>query len=202
MIKSTYESNDLLRKDLYEGDVFLLEAKQASKKLVEQVRVQLIEAFGADYRDYRHSLDNEGFFLKISKLRKSIYLDPQFQDLVRELIISYGFDPKQCLMDPARLRVIAHDGHHNPKAKPVYYAHRDTWYAHSQSLITWWVPLDDLCPDETFEFFPDYFNKSVPNNSEIFDYDDWIKDGWDLKDRLAKAERWSRGSIPFTYGDV
>lgn len=44
-----------------------------------------------------------------------------------------------------------------------------------------WIPLDDLSREETFHFYPDYFSKSVPNNSEIFNYAHWVKDGWDLK---------------------
>jgi len=80
-----------------------------------------------------------------------------------------------------RLRVIQHRGHHNPLAAPVYHPHRDTWYAHPPALIAWWVPLDDLAPHETFEFYPDRFRAPVDNDSEIFDYGDWVRDGWELK---------------------
>ena len=85
MIQSTYKNNKTLREALYKGDVFLLEAEENSKELVEQVRLQLIETFGADYRSYEHSLDNDDFFMKISKLRKTIYLEPQFHDFESNL---------------------------------------------------------------------------------------------------------------------
>lgn len=201
MIKSEFTTNEGLRRDLYAGEVFLLESVKESTELVNGVKSLLIDSLGKDYRDSRHSLDAEDFFQKISHLRKEIYLDKSFQELVGDLIVSHGFDAEQCLIDPARLRVISHDGHLNPKAKPVYYAHRDTWYSHPQSLITWWVPIDDLATEETFEFFPDYFQKEVPNNSEIFNYEDWVKDGWDLKIGWQKMNDGVEAKFPSLTGE-
>lgn len=47
--------------------------------------------------------------------------------------------------------------------------------------MTWWISLDDLAAAETFEFYPEMFDRQVPNDSEVFDYDAWVRDGWDLK---------------------
>jgi ectoine hydroxylase-related dioxygenase (phytanoyl-CoA dioxygenase family) len=80
-----------------------------------------------------------------------------------------------------RLRVVPHRGFENPRAAPIYYAHRDTWYAHSQAEITWWVPLHDVTQEETFVFYPDYFAVPVGNNSEEFDHDQWVAQGTSLK---------------------
>ena len=101
--------------------------------------------------------------------------------MTRDVLEESGWDLESCAFDPVRLRVVPHKGHENPRAKSVYYAHRDTWYSHSQSLITWWIPLDDLREEETFVFYPQYFKEEVANDSEIFDYDRWTQKNWDLK---------------------
>jgi len=97
------------------------------------------------------------------------------------VVAAYDVDPARVAFDPLRLRVIRHRGHENPLAAPVYHPHRDTWYSHPRALIAWWIPLDDLAEDETFVFYPDRFAAPVDNDSEIFDYDDWVRDGWELK---------------------
>lgn len=97
------------------------------------------------------------------------------------MFASGGLDPERVAFDPLRLRVVRHRDHENPLAAPVYHAHRDTWYAHPLALIAWWIPLDELAAPETFEFYPDHFAAPVDNDSEVFDYSDWVRDGWELK---------------------
>jgi hypothetical protein len=78
------------------------------------------------------------------------------------VMTEFGFEPEQHAVDPIRLRVVTHGGHENPKAAPVYYTHRDTWYAHPQSQISWWVPLHGVTEEETFVFFPEYLRQVAP----------------------------------------
>ena len=54
----------------------------------------------------------------------------------------------------------------------LFFSHGSSDYA---------IPLDDLREDETFVLFPDYLRRVAPNDSEIFDYDAWVRDGWSLK---------------------
>jgi len=123
----------------------------------------------------------EEMFNRIGALRRTVYLESEFHDRVRDVAEESGFSPDRVAFDPIRLRVVQPGGHRNPLAAPVYFPHRDTWYAHSQSMIVWWLPLHDLIPEETFVFYPDHLNQAVANDSEIFDYAEWIKDGPALK---------------------
>ncbi|MEZ6044224.1 MAG: phytanoyl-CoA dioxygenase family protein [Planctomycetaceae bacterium] len=93
------------------------------------------------------------------------------------MIESHDFPVEEQAYDPTRLRVISHKGHQNPGAALIYYGHRDTWYSNPQAMITWWIPLHDVFPEETFQFFPGYFDQSVDNDSEIFDFDAWVAEG-------------------------
>jgi hypothetical protein len=173
-----------LRAALYAGDVFLGPPTAASRALAGAVRARLAEVLGcapAEVRDAPQRMPNEELFARIGALRRELYLEPRFHELLRAVVAAGGLDPARVAFDPLRLRVVRHRGHENPLAAPVYHPHRDTWYAHPRALIAWWIPLDDLAAHETFVFHPERFRAPVDNDSEIFDYGDWVRDGWELK---------------------
>jgi hypothetical protein len=189
------------RRAIYAGAVFLLDPTDASKRLVADVRALLVDVLGGeDIRAIPAGLDNDAWFEKIGRVRRELFLDPRWHDRVRDLLASYGFDPMRTAFDPLRLRAVAHRGHEEPRAAAVYYPHRDTWYAHSQAIVTWWVPLDDLSEEETFVFYPDRFSEPVPNDSEVFDYDAWVRDGWSLKIGWQDPEAGRRARYPSVLG--
>lgn len=166
------------RRRLFAGDVYLLRACAAAQALVRNV-IDLI-AKELETEDIRHAhlywADDE-LFQKFGALRRRFYLEDDYHEAVRAIAAECGFDPASIAFDPIRLRVVMPGGSANPLAAPVYYPHRDTWYAHPQALIVWWIPLHDLSEGETFVFYPDHFDSAVENDSEIFDYSDWVKDG-------------------------
>ncbi len=170
------ESNIELRHRLYSGEIFCIPASSESIRLVDACRVELVKALGdqGDYRLAQFRLTASEHFETVGKLRKQFYLENRFQNLLARVVHSFGFSMNENGFDAARLRTVNHDGHLAPAAAPLYYGHRDTWYANPESMITWWLPLHDVEEAETFEFFPEEFSKSVPNDSEIFDFDEWI----------------------------
>ncbi len=176
--------NDALRTALYDGSIVGISANVTTRRLVAAARSRLQAALGdidSDLRAAPSRLANEEFFRRMGVLRRELYLGEQFHELLRELVVELGFDLGRIAFDPLRLRIIQGGGHQNPAAKAVYYPHRDTWYGHPQSLIVGWIPLDDLEPEETFVFYPDYLRRVAGNDSEIFDYDAWVREGWSLK---------------------
>jgi len=170
-----------LRDALYEGSIFLLPPTEASIALVDAVYGVVHDRLGDAPRAAHERFDDATLFEHVGNIRRVLFLEERFHRLAREVIAAYGYDPSRSAFDPLRLRVVTHRGHENPRAKAVYYPHRDTWYGHSQSIVTWWIPLDDLPEEQTFLFYPERFRDPVPNDSEIFDYERWVKDGWDLK---------------------
>jgi Phytanoyl-CoA dioxygenase (PhyH) len=170
-----------LRKAIYAGDVFLLPPTRSSERIVQDAGALLSEELGERPRTAAETLSNDELFSRIGRLRKRLYLEPRFHEAVRSVLTDLGFSLERVAFDPLRMRVVGHQGSRNPSAAPVYYPHRDTWYSHPQTLITVWIPLGDLSAEETFVFFPDFFERAAPNDSEIFDYDEWVCDGWGLK---------------------
>ncbi|HWO19828.1 MAG TPA: hypothetical protein VNO30_13675 [Kofleriaceae bacterium] len=188
-----------LRAALYAGDVFLGPPTAASQELVAAARARLAEVLGcspAEIRDVPQRMPNDELFQRIGALRRELYLERHFHDLLRAVVAAGGLDPSRVAFDPLRLRVVRHRGHEEARAAPVYHPHRDTWYAHPRALIAWWIPLDDLDAHETFVFHPDRFRAPVDNDSEIFDYADWVRDGWELKIGWQKLSAGVTASYP------
>jgi hypothetical protein len=173
-----------LRAAIYEGKVFHLPPTETSRALVDDANARLRAALGDvddDVRQVQAKLSNDEFFRRMGEVRRSLYLDPGAHASVGRLLAELGLDPARSAFDPVRMRVVGHQGHQNPAASAVYYAHRDTWYAHPQALVVAWVPLHDVVEGETFVFYPDWFDQPAPNDSEVFDYDEWVSKGWSLK---------------------
>jgi ectoine hydroxylase-related dioxygenase (phytanoyl-CoA dioxygenase family) len=197
-------SEQALRSAVYAGEVFQLAATAATQALVIDARAALAAALadcGPDPRVAARALPGEEFFRRMGALRRLFYTDPRFHDHLRAVVAAAGFCVKDVAFDPLRLRVVDHLGHENPSAAAVYYPHRDTWYGHPSALIVGWIALDDLLPEETFWFFPQNFAAPAPNDSEIFDYDAWVRDGWSLKIGWQDPEAGRRARYPrFTGG--
>lgn len=181
MLKQAPKENMTFRNSLYEGKIYLLPSNAISQAIVNEVKSLIQKELGFPIRQAHLFLDDALFFKKIGALRRQIYCEATFQKPIFSLLENLGFEKEKIAIDPFRLRVVKPYGHINARAAPVYYPHRDTWYAHPQSTLVLWLPLDDLKEEETFEFYPDYFNKAVPNNSAVFNYDNWIKEGPELK---------------------
>jgi hypothetical protein len=175
------EDESAFRRALYIGEIFRLPANAVTTRLVGDINQLLEGELGGNPREAQFRMSDTEFFERIGRLRKAIYTEMPFYRAVGDVLRSFGFDPIRAAFDPIRLRVISHKGFENPAAAPIYYAHRDTWYAHSQAELTWWIPLHDVSEIETFEFYPDWFDRAVPNNSEAFDYDAWTRHGAALR---------------------
>ncbi len=177
MLNRISGSNEQVRRSLYEGAIYLLPANAESRELASSALDLVRSVLGEQFRN-AHEIHDEGeYFSRIGELRKMIYTSSEFRERMNRVIESCGFDIGQQIYDPARLRAVASNGHLNPCAAPLYYGHRDTWYSHPQSMLTWWIPLHDVIAEETFEFYPEYFARVVENDSEIFDFDAWTADG-------------------------
>jgi hypothetical protein len=190
-----------LRRALYEGRVFLLPPTAQSLALVRLARERLREELGDEPRSAHARFEDAELFERIGRVRRALYSEAGAHALLGAMAASVGFDPGRTAFDPARLRAILHGAASNPRAAPVYYPHRDTWYGHPQSVVTIWTALDDLAESETFVFYPDRFAQRVANDSECFDYDAWVAEGWSLKVGWQDRDASLRAHYPGVVGE-
>lgn len=190
------------RQALYEGRVFKVAASDTSLQLSRDALALMESELGSEPRTAALRLGDEEHFARIGRIRKALFLEPHFHAAVFALLQQLGQPRDEVAFDPLRLRCVLDRGHDNPRAKAVYYPHRDTWYGHPQTLITVWIPLHDLSAEETFVFYPERFAQAVPNNSEIFDYDEWVARGWGLKIGWQNRNAGIEAQYPGVLGDV
>jgi hypothetical protein len=202
-IKEVPFNNDDFRKSIYNGDLYKIPSNNTSLEIVNNVISLIEEEFKTkDIRQVYKNLSNEDFFYSIGRIRKNLFKENNLRDLIVSFLTDLKFNLSDCIVEPFRLRAICPNGHLNPLAAPVYYPHRDTWYSHSQSLIVFWIPLYDLKEEETFEFYPEFFNKSVSNNSEVFNYDNWIKSGDEKRIGWQKLDTGIKSLYPTSKDDM
>lgn len=200
--------NESTRRALYEGQLFHLGGTEASRRLVDDVEALMSAHLGAGpLGQAREALGDATFFERIGRIRRVLFEDAHFHRGVFAVVEACGFDPGEVAFDPVRLRVVSHGGHADPRAAPLYYAHRDTWFALSPAVIAWWVAMHDIEPTESFEIYPDWLERPVENSSEHFDYDAWVSDaralriGWQDRD-AGRTVHYSGATQPFDAGRV
>ena len=178
------------RQAVYEGEIFLLPARDASLQLVADVNRALVEGLGPTDDVRRRQFDMEGDEMqrRLTAVRQRLAGERRFMERARKVLASIGLAPEEFVLDVPRLRAVLHRGHEIPAAAPAYDAHRDTWYANSEAQINLWIPLHDVHAAETFAFFPDFFTRATENSSADFDHDTWMVNvGWQRHDRPATA---------------
>ncbi|CAM2010993.1 hypothetical protein [Acanthopleuribacter pedis] len=181
-LKQFPEDQTQARRALYEGAIFHFDATPATRAVAKQIFGEIEEHFaGTDPRHAQFTMDNDRFYQEIGVLRRRFYSETRFHQMAAALMREQGFDPTEHHFDPMRLRVVTDGGYRLPKAAPVYYPHRDTWYANPHGQLTWWLALHPTVAAESFAFYPEYFRTPVANNSEIFTYGSWVAENWDKK---------------------
>lgn len=181
--RSAPEDEQAFRQAVYAGEIFLLPGTDTTQGLAAEVMDLIAGEFGTDgpVREAQFRRTDEEFFQAVGRLRKVLYQGDRFFTSIREILTEFGLRPEENALDPLRMRVMADGAYRNPKAAPIYYTHRDTWYSHPQSQISWWMPLHDVTEADTFVFYPEYFDRAAENDSGDFDYDTWIRDRRSLR---------------------
>ncbi|MDE1463740.1 hypothetical protein [Spartinivicinus poritis] len=189
-----FANNIRWRHSIYQGEIYKLPASQVSTELVNAIQQLLLKTFAINELNFNnlvniHNVLSEAdFFAAMKLIRRELFEQPKYTELLSKYLLNLGFKQGEVAFEPLRLRAIRHNGHLTERAKAVYYAHRDTWYGHAQSVIVGWIPLHNQAIHQTFEIYPDWFNRPVSNNSEVFDYNQWRSGnndkiiGWQKKD--------------------
>lgn len=155
---------------IYKGDIFF-GSRAEGVILANAIRLRIEEVlFPVPPQNIHRLLSYKDLSQAISDVRRDIFTDTTILSLTRAVMAGAGIDPDASAIDPPRLRALLPDNHHDPASKQAYALHRDTWYANPQAQINWWIPLYDVLPHESFSFYPEYFDRDVPNSSENFDF--------------------------------
>lgn len=114
---------------------------------------------------------------RMNLLRKEIYADTEIPKLFIGILQYLKIPVANFYSDLFRLRCVPSFFHTNERAKSVSYLHRDPWYANPQCQLNFWIPLTSVKEGCGFGIYPGYFEKSITNDSDKFDYSHWLQTG-------------------------
>lgn len=159
---------------LLAGEILLLPARTASLAVAERAWQCLCDTLGTTYPASLHEIWSPGrLHQALAPLRRSLGDDAALRTAYADLLTVLGLELKRWRVDQPRLRAVIPGAERVPAAAPMFYPHRDTWYANPPGQINLWLPLADYPAAQTFVFWPDRFAAPVANDSERFDYASW-----------------------------
>lgn len=174
---NTFRTADDFRDAIYGGSIFRLPATTETRGLVAEIRGLLEQDFGP-LASVHTRFDFASMKQPLSALRAKLTTEPRYTEALVAIAAVAGA-PSELAFDPLRLRCVLPGNHRNKGSEVAYAAHRDTWFGNPQCQINFWIPLQDVTEEQSFMFFPDVFDKAVPNTSDAFQYDDWMEaHGW------------------------
>ena len=184
-------NDDARRKLIYDGDLFVYSANEHSMALVEVARKLIAEAFpGLDPRTAQHRYDVREFAKVLSKLKPAFIHHPDCKKIMPKMLEAIGCDLDQTHFDIPRMRSSTSDDYLTSGIAYAFHPHRDTWYSAPMCQINWWIPIFDIEPGNAMAFHPNYWNRSVMNDSETYNYQEWnAKLRFNAAEQVGKDER-------------
>lgn len=172
---------DECRQLVFGGDLLLYSRTAATAALADHAIALATEALAPhDPQSAQDHLAVERFVERIGPLKTRFTNDLRTKELVRDVLAAFGCDLQDTYFDVPRLRVVPHGGYLTSGVSYAYKAHRDIWYSSPAAQVNWWLPVFPVTADRAMSFFPEYWDKAVPNSSADFDYAEWCRVGRQL----------------------
>lgn len=183
--------DDARRKLIYDGDLFVYSPNEHSMALVDVARKLIADAFpGIDPRTAQHRYDVREFARVLSKLKPAFIHHPDCKAIMPKMLASIGCDLEQTHFDIPRMRTSTSDDYLTSGIAYAFHPHRDTWYSAPMCQINWWMPIFEIEQGNAMAFHPNYWNRSVLNDSETYNYQEWnAKLRFNAAEQVGKDER-------------
>lgn len=167
-------NDDVRRKMIFQGDVFLYSATPASTELIEFARELIEEAFdGRDPQTAQYEMPVEEFAALLAQLKPRFIHHPTSKRILAALLEEQGMALDKTYFDVPRLRTSTADHYLDSGISYAYHAHRDCWYSAPFCQVNWWIPVYEVVPENVFALHPHYFDRPVRNGSGRYDYAEW-----------------------------
>lgn len=171
-------SDDVRRKRLYEGQLFVYKATPSSTALIQHARTMIESVFGGvDPRTAQYHMSVEDYVNLVAPLKPQFIHHPESKRLIQGILAELRCDLEKTYLDVPRLRMVTSDGYLTSGVGYAHHPHRDTWYSAPMSQINWWLPIYEIESECSMAFHPRYWSEEVQNGSQKFDYYRWNTDG-------------------------
>lgn len=165
---------DIRRRRLYEGQLFVYSPKPAMLKLIAHARAMIEKGFAPiDPRDAQYHMPVEKYVETVTPMKPAFIHHADTKKILQEVVKEYGCDLNKTYIDVPRLRMVTSDGYLTSGVGYAHHPHRDTWYSAPMMQINWWVPIYDIETEQAMAFHPEYFGRAIKNGSAAFNYYEW-----------------------------
>jgi len=167
-------SDDIRRRRLYEGQLFVYGPRRSSLALCAFARELSEEAFAPlDPRQAQHHLPVERFAAILAALKPRFIHHAKSKQLIQQLLSEMACDLEKTYFDVPRLRTSTDGGYLTSGISYAFHPHRDTWYSAPFCQINWWLPVYDVQAENVMAFHPRYWTQPVKNGSSDYNYQEW-----------------------------
>jgi hypothetical protein len=165
------------RRQLYDGEIFVFSPNTNSLALCALAREMIEEAFGSLHPlKAQYSLPVEKYVEILAELKPKFIHHPKSKEFIQEILKDFGCDLSKTYFDVPRLRSATSDNYLTSGIAYAFHPHRDTWYSAPFSQLNWWIPVYDICSENSLAFHPKYWTQPLRNGSNRYNYYQWNKD--------------------------
>jgi hypothetical protein len=167
-------SDDVRRKELYSGAVFVQPASPYALKLCQLAKEMIEETFDPlDPLTLHETMPVEGCVEKLAALKPRFIHHPKSKEYIQGILREEGCDVEKTYFDVPRLRTAFPGDYLKSGIAYAFHPHRDTWYSAPFCQINWWMPVYPLNPENGMALHPFYFDHAVKNSSSGYNYQKW-----------------------------
>ena len=162
------------REELYRGSVFVYSPSPSAMKLCEFAR-ELIEKdfYPHDPRKIHDNMPVEQCVEILADLKPRFIHHARSKELIQGLLAERGCDLEKTYFDVPRLRTAFPSDYLASGIAYAFHPHRDTWYSAPFSQLNWWMPVYEICPENSMAFHPRYWSEAIANSSATYNYYEW-----------------------------
>ena len=169
-------SDELRRKHLYDGDLYIFPPCPSSLALCEFAREMIQDEFGSlDPLKAQYSLPVEQYATILSRLKPKFIHHPKSKLHIQGILKEHGCDLNKTYFDVPRMRTSTSDNYLTTGIAYAWHPHRDTWYSAPLSQLNWWLPIYEIDANDGVAFHPRYWSGAIANDSNIYNYYQWNK---------------------------
>jgi hypothetical protein len=167
-------SDDVRRKELYRGAIFVHRPCPAAVKLCQLAQELVEQAFSPlDPRTAHETLPPEKSAEILAAVKPAFIHHPKAKEYIQEMLSQLGCDTEKTYFDVPRLRTAFPGEYLKSGIAYAFHAHRDTWYSAPFCQINWWMPIYEVRSDNCMALHPRFWDRPIKNGSNQYNYHKW-----------------------------
>ena len=166
------KTEDYIKEIIFSGKIIVFKDLFIIKKIITCVENLCLEYFNGKELNFflKKNINSnlEKRFIDFqSEIKRSFRIKTKFRNFIKYL----RFNEQETFSDKICLRFNPGEKKKNLGNLNFVNAHRDTWASNLFEQINWWLPLFDIKDTNSIFFYPNYYKKSIKNDSHIWTFE-------------------------------